>query len=161
MAEQTQTEKLTDLVKDFPIAMVATRDNDGQLKSQPLAMQQQHHPFDGQLWFLIAADSSTATRLDASPAVNVVLSSNSSWVSISGDGQLTADRDTIASMWDASVEAWFPDGQDDPNLRALIVHAESAEYWDTPGGKVATALSFVKSKVSGQPIDIDNEKVDL
>ncbi len=161
MAEQTQAEKLTDLVKDFPIAMIATRDTEGQLMSQPFAMQQQHHDFDGELWFLISVESSTATRVAASPAANVVLTSNSSWVSITGFAELSADKKTIASMWDASVEAWFPDGPDDDNLRALIFHADSAEYWDTPGSKVATALSFVRSKISGQPIDIDNEKVDL
>src|SRR6185437_11100562 len=114
VAEQTQTEKLAELVKDFPIAMIATRDAEGHLMAQPFAMQQQHHAFDGQLWFLIADDSSTATRLDASPTVNVALSSNSSWASISGTAELSTDHGTIASMWDASVEAWFPDGPDDP-----------------------------------------------
>jgi general stress protein 26 len=161
MADQTQTEKLTELIKDFPIAMITTHDSESQMTSRPIAMQQQHHPFDGELWFLIAADSATASALVQSPVVNVSLSSSGSWVSISGHGELSADRDTIASMWDASVEAWFPDGPDDANIRALIVHADSAEYWDTPGGKVATALSFVKSKVSGEPMEIDNEKVDL
>ena len=161
MAEHTPIETLSDLVTDFPIAMIATRDSEGRLMSQPLAMQVQHHAFDGELWFLTVDDSSTATRIAASPEVGVVLNSSSSWVSISGTAELSSDRDTIASMWDSSVEAWFPNGPDDEHLRALIVRAESAEYWDTPGGKVATVLSFVKSKVSGHPMDIDNEKVDL
>lgn len=161
MTDQTPTEKLSELIGDLPIAMITTRDGESQMTSRPIAMQQQHHPFDGELWFLIAADSGTASAIERAPIVNVSLSSMSSWVSISGHAELSSDRDTIASMWDASVEAWFPGGPDDENLRALIVHADSAEYWDTPGGKVATVLSFVKSKVSGQPMEIDNEKIDL
>lgn len=161
MAGQTQTETLKQLVKDFPIAMIATRGSEGRILSQPFAMQQQHHEFDGELWFLIAEDSSTASRIASAPEVNVVLSSNGSWASISGTAQLSEDKGMIASMWDVGVEAWFPNGPDDDRLRALIVHAESAEYWDTPGGAVATAISFVTSKVSGRPMEIDNEKVDL
>ncbi|AXH34620.1 hypothetical protein DVJ78_03585 [Humibacter sp. BT305] len=64
-------------------------------------------------------------------------------------------------MWDTSVEAWFPGGRTDPAIRALIVHADSAEYWDTPGSTVATVFSLVKSKVTGTPIEIENEKIDL
>ena len=155
------TGKLADLISDFPIAMVASSDDDGRLVSQPFAMQQQHHAFDGELWFLISADASTAQRIAQRPAVNIALSAADSWVSISGLAELSDDADTIRSMWDASVEAWFPEGPDDPRLRALIVHADSAEYWDTPGGRVATALSFIKSKVTGAPLDIDSDKVDL
>ena len=44
----------------------------------------------------------------------------------------------------------------------IKVTADGAEYWDTPGGRVASVLSFVKSKVTGQPYDGgENEKVDL
>jgi hypothetical protein len=42
------------------------------------------------------------------------------------------------------------------------VEGDSAEYWDTPGGRLATAFSFAKAKVTGQRIEAgENEKVDL
>ena len=44
----------------------------------------------------------------------------------------------------------------------LKVDADSAEYWDTPGGRVATALSFAKAKLTGTRYDGgENEKVEL
>lgn len=153
--------KLAELIADFPIAMIATHDADHRILAQPFAMQHQRHAFDGDLWFLIAADSSTAQRVDAHQAVDVILSSNDSWVSLTGLAEVVSEQRYIDEMWDASAEAWFPDGREDPGIRALLVHADGAEYWDSPGGRVATVLSFVKSKVSGRPIDIDTEKVDL
>jgi len=32
----------------------------------------------------------------------------------------------------------------------LKVDAHTAEYWDTPGGRVASLISLVKSKVTGE-----------
>ena len=55
-------------------------------------------------------------------------------------------------MWNPVVEAWFPDGPDDPDLVLLKVDAESAEYWKAPGGRAATLLSYVKAKVNGEPM---------
>ena len=52
---------------------------------------------------------------------------------------------------DAGVGAWFPDGPDDAGIVLLRVDAASAEYWDNPGGKIATALSSARAKVTGTP----------
>lgn len=161
MTENNHVDALAELLDDFPIAMVVTLDEEGLPLSQPLAMQQQHHRFDGDLWFLIASDASSAKRIDRHPAVNLAFSAHDSWVSIGGRAELSSDQSIIDTMWDPSVEAWFPGGRTDPSIRALIVHADSAEYWDTPGSVVATVFSLVKSKITGSPIEIDNEKLDL
>ena len=60
------------------------------------------------------------------------------------------------------VDAWFPQGPDDDSVVLIKVQADSAEYWDSPGGRLATAFSFVKAKVTGERIEGgENEKVDL
>ena len=38
-----------------------------------------------------------------------------------------------------------------PNVVLIKVDAHTAEYWDTPGGRVASLLSLAKSKVTGEP----------
>ena len=154
-------ETLAALLDDFPLTMVVTLDDAGNPVSQPFAMQQQHHRFDGDLWFLVSVESSTAQRLAKQQVVNLAFSSNDSWVSVTGHAELTTEQSYIDQMWDSSVEAWFPGGRTDPAIRALIVHTDSAEYWDTPGSTLATVFSFVKSKVTGTPIEIDSEKLDL
>ena len=61
-----------------------------------------------------------------------------------------------------AVAAWFPQGPDDDGVVLIKVQADSAEYWNTPGGRLSTAFSFVKAKVTGERIDGgENEKVDL
>ena len=65
-------------------------------------------------------------------------------------------------LWNSGVEAWFPQGPDDASVVLIKVDADSAEYWDTPGGRLATAYSFVKAKVTGERIEAgENEKVHL
>jgi Pyridoxamine 5'-phosphate oxidase like len=44
----------------------------------------------------------------------------------------------------------------------LRVEAASAEYWNSPGGRLASAISFAKAKVTGQPYSGgENETVQL
>ena len=44
----------------------------------------------------------------------------------------------------------------------LRIEGDSAEYWDTPGGAVASVLSFAKAKATGKPYSGgENEKVEL
>jgi general stress protein 26 len=47
-----------------------------------------------------------------------------------------------------TVEAWFPDGPDTPEVVLLHVDSDSAEYWTSPGGTAATVLQWVKSRVA-------------
>lgn len=49
------------------------------------------------------------------------------------DGQARIDNDPaqIDKLWNNQVEAWFPEGRNDPNLALLRVDIESAELWET------------------------------
>ena len=85
-----------------------------------------------------------------------------SWVSLTGHAVVVDDLEKKRELWDAGVAAWFPDGPDDAGIVLLRVDAASAEFWDNPGGKIATALSFAKAKVTGKPYSGgENETVDL
>jgi len=51
---------------------------------------------------------------------------------------------------------------DDASVVLIKVEGNSAEYWDSPGGRLATVFSFAKAKVTGRRIEGgENEKVDL
>ncbi len=66
---------------------------------------------------------------------------------------------TETSSW---VEAWMPQGPDDDSVVLIKVTAETAEYWDTPGGRVASVLSFANAKLTGRRYDGgENERVAL
>lgn len=141
-------------------AMLTTRAADGTLTSRPMALQEVE--FDGDLWFFASASSRKVEHVAGDPRVGVTVSSGSTWVSVSGSGARVEDQDKKRELWNAGIEAWFPDGVDSPEVVLLRVEAEGAEYWDTPGGRVTTALSFVKAKATGKRYaGGDNDRVEL
>jgi len=156
----TAAAKVADLAKDIRIAMFTTVDSDGHFVSRPMA--QQEVEFDGDLWFFAEKDSRKIAHITADPAVGVTLTSNDTWISLSGTAELVDDRAKIHELWNGWVEAWLPQGPDDDNVTLIKFSADTAEYWDTPGGRIASLISFVKSKVTGERYDGgENERVEL
>lgn len=152
-------QKVAELIKKFRIAMFTTADAQGALLSRPLTVQEAE--FDGDLWFLVPRSSAPAADASGLAHANVALSSDDTWVSLSGTANLVDDRGMIRKLWNPVLDAWFPDGPDDPEIGVLKFTADSAEYWDSPG-KVATVLRFITAKVKDERIDGgENRKVDL
>ena len=155
-----ETRKVTELLKGERIGMFTTTAPDGTLTSRPMALQEVE--FDGDLWFFASRTSRKVAHLTANPQVNVVTIGGSSWVSLTGHAVVVDDPAKKRELWNSGVAAWFPDGPDDAGIVLLRVDAASAEYWDNPGGKIATALSFAKATVTGKPYSGgENETVDL
>ncbi|MEP6851591.1 MAG: pyridoxamine 5'-phosphate oxidase family protein [bacterium] len=158
--DQDHTATLAELMKDIRFSMLTTVDSDGTLIARPMANQEVE--FDGDMWFFAARNSRKVSHLNANSHVGVALSSTDKWVSIDGTAAVVEDKAKARELWNAGVEAWFPDGPDSDDIVLLKVSAESGEYWDNPGGRVATALSFAKAKLTGSRYEGgENEKVDL
>ena len=154
-----QTRKVAELIKDQKLAMLTTRDPFGTLMSRPMALQEVE--FDGDLWFFAERGSRKVLHVGASPQVNVTVNGNGSWVSLTGEAAVVEDVDKKRELWNAGVAAWLPQGPDDDSVVLIRVEGRSAEYWDTPG-RIATALSFAKAKVTGERYSGgENERVEL
>ena len=154
------TRTVADLLEGERIAVFTTTAPDGTLMSRPMALQEVE--FDGDLWFFAARDSRKVAHVTANPQVNVATAGSDSWVSLTGHAVVVDDLARKRELWNAGVGAWFPDGPDDAGIVLLRVDAASAEYWDNPGGKIATALSFAKAEVTGTPYSGgENETVEL
>jgi general stress protein 26 len=153
--------KIAQLIKDANrIAMLTTRAPDGTLTSRPMALQAAD--FDGDLWFFATRGSRKVTHMTADPQVNVGVGSADTWVSLTGSARVVSDDAKKRELWNSGVEAWFPNGPEADDVVLIKVEGESAEYWDTPGGRIATVLSFAKAKATGKPYSGgENEKVDL
>jgi general stress protein 26 len=160
MTTTDETRKVAELLKDERIGMFTTTAPDGTLTSRPMALQ--HVEFDGDLWFFASRTSRKVAHLTANPQVNVTTASGDSWVSLTGHALVVDDLATKKELWNTVVEAWFPNGPEDPDVVLVRVDAASAEYWDTPGGRIASLISFAKAKVTGKPYDGgENETVRL
>lgn len=153
--------KLRDLIKDIRFAMLTTIEEDGTLRSRPMATQELD--FDGDLWFFTYGGAAKVEEVQHHQQVNVSYAepNDQKYVSVSGTAQLVRDRQKIEELWNPLYKAWFPQGLDEPDLALLKVSVDKAEYWDSPSSKVVRIVGFVKAVVTGKPIQGgENEKID-
>ncbi len=75
---------------------------------------------------------------------------------MSGSAKVVDDRAKARELWNPILRAWF-ESADDPDLRLIHVDVEHAEYWDTPGGKVASLFALVKGAITGDGGDMESD----
>ncbi len=150
-AETTRhVEKLRELTKHIRMAMLTTADDEGHLRSRPMARQEIDD--DGTLWFFTDRDSRKVHEADASHVnVTFVDPKADTFVSISGYGELVTDDAKVHELWNPFVKAWFPNGPDDPNVGLLKITPTGAEYWDAPAQSIVRIFGYAKSVISGKP----------
>lgn len=145
---RTELEQVQAMLEGFRFAMLTTRDEQGMLQAHPLTVQERE--FDGDLWFIVGGDAPLVQHVGVDPAVGVSFSGDSSWLSISGTASIVDDPALLDSLWNPVVDAWFPEGPRESKATLLKVDSASAQYWDSPG-RLATLVSLVTSKVTGEP----------
>jgi general stress protein 26 len=158
MTQSEETKRLVDLLGDIPIAMLTTFGPEGP-RSVPMARQEVEP--SAQMWFISARDTAHTRAVQQEPRVSLTFSARDSWVAVYGTAHVVDDREKLGELWNTFAEAWLPGGPDDPNAVLIRVDVEQGEYWDTPGGKVASLVSFAKTKLTGDTYDADHGTVDL
>ena len=161
--EESDFQKLREMIKDIDFCMMTTIDEDGDLHSRPMSVNGQVDP-DGDLWFFTGASSHKVSEIAKLPKVNVSFADpdNQRYVSISGTAKLVRDRKKIDELWRPEFKMWFPEGKDDPQVALLRIRLEKAEYWDSPSSTIAYVMNFVSAVVMGKQPDVgENRKVEL
>ena len=149
MAETDPAQPLTDLVDGGTIVMLMTMIGE-EHSSRPLTVA----AVDGsRLEFLVDATTDWATAIRAGTAtVHASISDTraNTYLSLDGTASMTLDADDIDRLWNAAASAYF-DGPDDPALGVLRFEVAGGEYWDSPGGRIGTAIALVRAKLSDDP----------
>jgi general stress protein 26 len=143
------TEKIWSLIEDIHVAMLTTTDPNGSLYSRPMATQQDR--FTGELFFLTRAHSGKVDEIRDNSKVNLtyVDTRHSTFVSLSGSASLNRDRARIHELWHPSFKAWFPNGEDDPEITVLTVPVEEAEYRDAPSSAIVRNIRILERALRG------------
>lgn len=149
-------QKLVELMNDMPIAMMTTFGVTGP-RSVPMARQQVEP--DAEMWFITARDSEHAQALETEPRVALTFSSRDAWVAVTGHATVVDDQAKLKELWTTFAEAWLPGGPEDDNATLIRVDVERGEYWDTPGSKIASLISFAKTKLTGETMDAEHGTV--
>jgi general stress protein 26 len=154
--------KLKEMIKDISICMMVTVDESGHLRSRPMDTQQAEH--DSCLWFLVNGSSPKAAEIMHESRVNLSYmdKDGQSYISISGTAYIVDDRKKVKELWNPLHKAYFPEGEDDPDIRLIKVTPEMAEYWDAPSNAMVHLFHVVKSAVTGKDYDGgENKKLNL
>lgn len=161
-SREENIKKLNELVKDVQMAMLTTVDENGLLRSRPMATQKAE--FNGDVYFFTKEHSPKMNEIQNERNVCVAYSNpeKQHYVSLSGKGRIITDRAKIEELWSPELKVWFPDGLEDPELALLKIEVSQAEYWDTPNSTIVYLIAMAKAAVTGETPDIgENEKVNF
>jgi general stress protein 26 len=157
-----ELEKLRELIEGIDIAMLSTQARDGRLVSRPLRTQQMDE--DGHLWFVTDRNSHKADEIEKNPQVNIAYAapSDNTYVSVAGIAEVRDDRKKLHELWSPAMSLFYPKGEDDPDLCLLKVRMQSAEYWDSPGGFIGSALYLAMTAMTGDATSLsDNQRMEF
>jgi len=148
--------QLFEKIKEVRMAMLTTTDEHGSLHSRPMATIKPGK--DEALYFLTDANSAKVYEVKKDSQVNLSYSDSGSnvYVSVSGKANAYRDQAQIDELWSEPMRAWFPQGQNDPNINILKVTIEKGEYWDTPSSLITQAYAYVRAVVTGEPSKDDD-----
>lgn len=133
----------------MPVATLTSARDDGALVS--CQMEALAKDGEGALWFFTGLRSDLAERVRA---VNFSFADDvrSTYVSLSGRGEIDKDAQRIARLWCPLHPASFPDGAGSRHLALLKVVREKAEYWEAPNSRTVRPIALAASAMSGTPI---------
>lgn len=150
----SEIEKLKSMIRDIEFAMLTTVSPDGTLHSRPMGNLDLSN-FNGTLWFFSRSDSFKNHDIETDQHVNLAYANpkKQQYVSISGRAFVSFDKEKMKELWNPILKAWFPEGLDDPTISLIGVDVESAELWDSPPGAFVQIAGFVKSQLTGTPME--------
>jgi general stress protein 26 len=124
------------LLAGYRTALLTTRGDDGHLRCRPMAMRQQVR--EGEIWFATPLRSNKCRELAADPRCALAFfdAENGTTLSISGTGEVIADRKLALALWDPSWSRWFPGGPGERGVALVRVIPERVERHDGRSGKV-------------------------
>lgn len=145
--------KLRKLLKGFRVAMLTTQTLEGGLRSRPMATVRMEG--DGDVWFLTKAGAPKVSEVEENQHVNVCYASpkDERYVSLSGTANVVRDPQRVLDLWRPRHRKWFPEGKRDPDLAAMRVHVERAEYWDEPTGQMVDLSPAPAPEPAGGPAE--------
>jgi general stress protein 26 len=139
---------------DLEVAMLTTRDVDGELHARPV---QPVRVEEGRIWFFTSVNGGIADDVarDAYVHLAFVDRDGGLYASLSGEATLLRDPEQARAMWSTTAGVWYPGGPDDPALGLLRVDVHRADYWDVKDSRPVQFFRLAAAAVTGtRPDDV-------
>jgi general stress protein 26 len=146
--------KVAELTKGIHICMMTTIRADGSMSSRPMAVQDE--PFNGTLWFLTRSTSDKIDEIKQDQHVTLAFAepSDSKYITLKGRASINQDHAKIHELWNPMYKAWFPKGEDDPEIAVLRVNITEGDYWEASGSKLVMGVKYIAAAVTGGKVPI-------
>ena len=150
--------KVAELIKGIHICMMTTVAEDGSMDSRPMAPQQadKFAESGGLLWFLTRGSSEKVEEVQADRHVTLCFAdpSNSKYVTLKGKGTSSKDKAKIHELWNHMYKAWFPKGEDDPEITVMRVDVTEADYWEASSSKLVVYAKYLVAAATGGSVPV-------
>jgi len=145
-------EKFIQLVDEIKVCMFITN-NDGDALTHTRPMMTIETEKDGTLWFFANINSIKVDEVQKEQEVHLTYAhpAKESYLDVWGIASVITDRQQIKDKWSPILKAWFPDGQDDPDVALLKITPRSCYYWDAESGRMVEFFKMEILQVPGNP----------
>jgi general stress protein 26 len=156
---QEGLKKIGELIADVRICMMTTAAEDGSFDARPMATQKTQ--FDGTVWFLTRQESLKVRELASDAHVGLMYADpgNHNYVSAKGTATVSRDKAKIHELWNPMFKAWFPEGEDDPQITVIRVDVSEAQYWEASSSKLVFGIKYLAAAVTGGKVDVGESGV--
>jgi general stress protein 26 len=146
--------KIGELISDVHIAMMTTVAKDGSMSSRPMAVQDKE--FDGTLWFLTRNTSEKIDEIEQDQHVTLTFAEpkKSEYLALKGRANVSEDRSKIKELWNPLYKAWFPKGENDPEIAVVKVDVTAGDYWVSTSGKIVTLFKYATAAATGGKVEM-------
>ncbi len=156
MADDNQ-DRVWDILHTTSIGMLTTRFAGG-LRARPLDARPDREA--GTIYFLTDVRGLKDDEITANPEVcfTVTDAGDKAYLSISGTAAILTDPARAAKIWKKTDDVWWPQRENDPNVRVLRLDPATAELWDGPKNSVVAAYEFAKARLTGEKPDLGENR---
>ncbi|MCJ8143992.1 pyridoxamine 5'-phosphate oxidase family protein [Ancylobacter sp. A5.8] len=150
-----------EMMEDIRICMLVTRAGET-LRGRPMDAHASRE--EGCIWFLSDRRGHKDEELNHDPqaALTFAKPGDNTYLSVSGQAEVSNDRAKIDELWSDMNKAFWPKGKTDPNICVVRFLPERAEYWDGPSTSIGVLFKMMAARLSGSPTDLgENRQVPL
>ncbi len=137
-----------------PTCMLVDMDG-GRLRARP--MMAVPRADEDAVWFVTDIKSAKDDEIRQNPMVCLAFSDSSpgTHLSVSGTAEVVRDTAKLRDLWSPSMEAYFPDGPDDPSAILLKVTPSEAELWEVDNA-LSRNFKMAKALIMQERPDLDD-----
>lgn len=130
MSNQEHIDKIQAVIKDVKFAMMSTINDKGDLHAWPMTTSEADVA-SKVIWFIGDKTSDVVKDIQKNAKVGLTYATQDekNYVSISGNAELSTDKDKLDDLWSPVYNAFFEHGKEDENIQLIKVVPHGAECW--------------------------------